>query len=257
MQQRPSYPSGQKGLPRFLITLLATSLLLPLHLAAQAGTISTDGSSAPTTNLLLNQSTQDSQNNNNAVRLQIREAGAKHGEPGQTFTTTDNWSLDKITLRLSNGGVATEHVGETVFVDILEIDSNDGTTVLSNLGTTNFTMPSAAGFNWITFDINDTSLDAAKMYAFRVGLDAAIQPGITDFRSNNNIATYAGGGYFGTNNSGTPTIGTTAQFDTGEEGDLEFYLTGTTAIPEPATVGALLGLVGFAAAIRRKRSAAA
>ncbi|MGJ3242491.1 MAG: PEP-CTERM sorting domain-containing protein [Opitutales bacterium] len=240
-------------MPRLLTALLATSLLLPLHLAAQAGTISLDDTSAPSTNLLLSQPSQDSTNFTNAVRLQIREAGAKHGEPGQTFTTTDNWSLDKITLRLFNG-IATEHVGETVFVDILEIDDSDGTTVLSNLGTTTFTMPSTTTWDWITFDINDTTLDASKMYAFRVGLDAAIQPGITDFRGSNNIATYSGGGYFGTNNTGTPTVGTTAQFDTGDQGDLEFYLTGTTVIPEPATVGALSGLVGLAFAIRRKRS---
>jgi hypothetical protein len=227
----------------------------------------TSSPTPPTTNIV--ESMGDTSNPTESAFKWVSNADDQHIASGQTFRHASAFTADKITVLMNpKGNAATFNSGLSMQIRVYPYggageapSALPGTPILTDTGTlpTNFVDNT---FQYVTFDITDTSLLANKDYIFVVDFTSAIAPG-SGFNPSF-LGTLYGNSTGGSYPTGLHRIWLEhasshsggADWDAGDGGtdDIIFYV---QTVPEPSTfVLGGLGLVGLVGYLRKQRNQA-
>jgi len=235
------------------ILAVGSSAVLGLALAAPGAVITSTSTSAPSTNVVISQTTSTSERTmwdiDPAPAATPANVTVRAG--GQSFTTTSSFVLDKITMKISNYDATTYPAtkGASFTLDLFEFSSASAssTTNAPILSQTGVLPTDIAAGKFVTFDPStNITLTSGKVYGYRLEL--------TTNNSNVKFAVNGNNPYTGGRLLEYYTFSDTTpagwQNPTGSSGwDYQFYV--QSAVPEPGTLS-LLG-AGALLLMRRRR----
>lgn len=172
---------------------------------------------------------------------------------GQTFALSTDTLLESITLKLQSGtGVGAKNANFTLTLfafDVLPPTTEKPATVIETFHDV-FPNATYASGTYLTFDVSSANIvlsgSTTVTYGFLLSFDSnAASRGITFYSAGN---TTESGRRIESPNGSTIVVGNAA---------LDYSIQGTAAVPEPATIAALLGAIVLATSLlirRRQRS---